>query len=479
MFCQHHTDRKIEMFCEDHSKLCCALCHFHEHRQCAKLVLIKEKSTEEILDEFHQISTTIAECEQNLETAIGDAYNWLKTLQDSYEEANGEIKDFRTKINNIFDELEKKTINSLDDMYHTIKKSIQLELETCSRIQDEFKRFKDVHKIKENPSNELVFVAYQTSLDNISQAKIILKEMAVNANPTISFENNPDFEQSLIRFSSIGNFKREVKQLKKSTNELIKCSNKVLYNVRVPSDSRKCDIRSICELPKREILILDYANSRVKLLNKQYKVVSHADLPESPYDMCSISPSEVAITITDGQKGTVKFLSVNNGQIVTGRTFSFEHKCHGIAHAEGHLYIASCTELYQYTMDCTLVKKIYEDSSDNCSVFKCAISPDGTHLYVTDRSRHKLLTLSKDGTLKSKLLDSAHRRPGGLHVSETGQLLACWSEAVVQVDGEGRMVTLASKEGGLNCTESVYYNARTGKVVVGHTSDSILVITTI
>ncbi|KAH3737703.1 hypothetical protein DPMN_044296 [Dreissena polymorpha] len=197
--------------------------------------------------------------------------------------------------------------------------------------------------------------------------------------------------------------------------------------------------------------------------------------------MCSISPSDVAITIIDGQKGTVKFLSVNNGQIVTGRTFSFEHKCRGIAHAEGHLYITSDTVLYQYTMDCTLVKKIYEDSSGEYTVYKCAISPDGREIYVTDYSHNKLLKLSKEGTLQSTLQDDAHTNPRGVHVSETGQLLVCWchTHTVAQMDGEGGMVTLASNKDGLRETESVYYSVRTGKLIVGHTFDSIMVISTV
>ncbi|KAH3737711.1 hypothetical protein DPMN_044304 [Dreissena polymorpha] len=86
-------------------------------------------------------------------------------------------------------------------------------------------------------------------------------------------------------------------------------------------------------------------------------------------------------------------------------------------------------------MDCTLVKKIYEDSSDACTVYKCAISPDGTRIYVTDNSHDSLLTLSLDGTVQSTLDDYAHRDPIGVHVV-----------------GEEEIVTLASQEDGLHHT---------------------------
>ncbi|KAH3717128.1 hypothetical protein DPMN_059906 [Dreissena polymorpha] len=74
-----------------------------------------------------------------------------------------------------------------------------------------------------------------------------------------------------------------------------------------------------------------------------------------------------------------------------------------------------------------------------------------------------------DGTVLSSLQDPALRGPTGVHVSETGQLLVCGhSHNVVQVDGEGGVVTLASKEDGLISPESVYYSASTGRLIVGN-----------
>ncbi|KAH3737786.1 hypothetical protein DPMN_044381 [Dreissena polymorpha] len=87
-------------------------------------------------------------------------------------------------------------------------------------------------------------------------------------------------------------------------------------------------------------------------------------------------------------------------------------------------------------------------------VYKCAISPDGTRIYVTDNSHDSLLTLSLDGTVQSTLDDYAHRDPIGVHVSETGQLLVCCcaTHEVSQVVGEEEIVTLASQEDGLHHT---------------------------
>ena len=111
------------------------------------------------------------------------------------------------------------------------------------------------------------------------------------------------------------------------------------------------------------------------------------------------------------------------------------------------------------------------------AVYKCAVSPDGSRLYVTNWGYNKLLTLSMDGTVLSSLDDPALRMPTGIHVSETGLLLICGytSDNVVQVDDDGGVVTLASKEDCLYSPESVYYSASTGRLIVGNQNGNILV----
>ncbi|XP_052246680.1 E3 ubiquitin-protein ligase arc-1-like [Dreissena polymorpha] len=41
--CQVHKDRKLEIFCEDHSELMCTVCDMYNHRKCSHVVLIADK----------------------------------------------------------------------------------------------------------------------------------------------------------------------------------------------------------------------------------------------------------------------------------------------------------------------------------------------------------------------------------------------------------------------------------------------------
>ncbi|XP_052267358.1 uncharacterized protein LOC127869087 [Dreissena polymorpha] len=150
--------------------------------------------------------------------------------------------------------------------------------------------------------------------------------------------------------------------------------------------------------------------------------------------------------------------------------------CAGIAHHAGNLYVTSRTALYQYTMIGELAKKIYEDTTGNFTVWKCAASPTGDRIYVTNSSYNKLLTLSPDGTLISTFTDPELQYPWGVHATPDGQVLVCGynSNTAIQVDGEGKrkLATLATMKDGLSFPVSVCYNSNTKEVIVGRMNNT-------
>ncbi|XP_052272267.1 uncharacterized protein LOC127872861 isoform X2 [Dreissena polymorpha] len=480
-FCEQHSDHLIEMFCEDHRKLCCSMCHFHNHRHCGKLLLIKEKfQAVHDAGALINISSSISDVQQKLVTAIDETREYLKKLQDSYDIACVEIKALRQKINDILDELERNTIRDLDTLLHTRKQSLQSDTDTCLKAINSLKKIGDAINNIEKGQKDISFIAYQKGFEMSSEAENLLKELAVNKSPSVAFNKNPCIEHTLSDLSTLGSIECVEKQSYKNENFILECKTQFLQDIRITSDKTIGDIRGICELSCGDILIVDKRNKRVKLLDIQYKVVAHADLIGSPMDMCTISPTEVAVTIEESKTNMiVQFLNVKDRQIYIGRTLDFKHKCHGIAFFKNTLFITSLTALYQYTMDGQLVKKIYEDTAGFQTVYKCAVSPDGSRLYIINYSHDNLLTLSTDGTVLSSLKNPAFHNPRGVHVIETGQLLVCGdTNNVVQVDGEGGVVTLATKINGLDRPDSVYYSAHTGRLIVGYNSTSVLVINT-
>ncbi|XP_052220176.1 uncharacterized protein LOC127837298 [Dreissena polymorpha] len=233
----------------------------------------------------------------------------------------------------------------------------------------------------------------------------------------------------------------------------------------------------MCSLPSGQVIVADFNNSRVKLLDKHYNVCCHCDVPGAPEDICLITSSEVAVTL---DAAGVQFMSVSNRQLVNGRNVQLPHAANGIAHHQGALYITSRDALYHYTLTGTLVKKLYENRG-HLTVLKCALSPAGDRIYVTNYYQNKLITLATDGTVISTFTDPELQGSYVVHVTPSGQVLVLRSSSliVIQVDHEGgkKLATVASQTDiiGLCKPLSICYNTNTDQIIVG-VGDNIMVM---
>ncbi|XP_052259886.1 uncharacterized protein LOC127864234 [Dreissena polymorpha] len=338
-------------------------------------------------------------------------------------------------ILNIFDNITVKELNKMKDEVISIKGSITSSIHKCTSLHNDLLQLLEiVQKIGDN--KELCLIASIKCKHIIQQALTLLGK----------------------------------------SGKVFKVQGKSEYNVRIPSDSVTCDITGICVLPDGQVLVVDSRNDNVKLLNQQYQVVSHLDVNAWPFDICLIAPSEVAVAVNTSNIHEVQFITVNQGKLVSGRKFQLQHECTFITHHQGDLFVTSGQELYKYSLNGKLICRLYQDRSANRTVGKCAVSPTGDRLYITNWDQYKLLTLARDGTLLATYSDPAL---GGLHVTPAGQVLVCgyWSYTVLQVGwkGESKLTTLATQEDGVWRPWSVCYSSTTSSIIVGQGGGNILV----
>ncbi|KAH3739634.1 hypothetical protein DPMN_046288 [Dreissena polymorpha] len=111
-------------------------------------------------------------------------------------------------------------------------------------------------------------------------------------------------------------------------NQQLTVRRKSKYIVKMSSDTSQTV--SIVGMPSDKVIVSDSQNNKVKLLDQHYNVSSHCDVSGSQ-EICQITSSEVAVTFNKD----VKFISVSNGQLVSGRKISLQHAAYGIAHHEG------------------------------------------------------------------------------------------------------------------------------------------------
>ncbi|KAH3717361.1 hypothetical protein DPMN_060147 [Dreissena polymorpha] len=374
-------------------------------------------------------------------------------------------------------------MKELDDKLASLKASVKTDADNCSKLKNELKQLNDaIQDIVDKGKAELTFIASKKCMEKIKQSETYLKQNSFQVESSLTIQADRDFQQYLSKLSGLGKIVLSTKETLVLVDQALTVQGKSEYNVRLQSDSDKdCYIGAICVLSEDQILVADCINKRVKLLNHQYQVVGHYDLNGFPSDMFKITPSEVAVTVNDTRTHEVQFVSVNGGQLVKGRMLQFQHACRGIAHIMQDLYLTSGTALYKYSMKGALLTKLYEDTSDKLTVWKCAVSPSGDKILITNHSHNKVLTLARDGTVLQTFTDPDLQHPRGIHVTALGQVLVCGesSSTIIQLDGEGKkkLATLATRKDGLNYPHSVFYNRSTASIIVGQwPSNNILVL---
>ncbi|XP_052286426.1 uncharacterized protein LOC127881995 isoform X2 [Dreissena polymorpha] len=467
--CDVHKDHKIDQFCNLHKQLCCPQCVSDQHSQCREVTQISELTNsqpsgleglsvelETVLGEIKTLQISqeasiqslqrtynehrevmIEQMRGNLNTYIDECdNNSVGTSGGNEQYLKEEMCRNVVSILNEFDNITAKELNEMKDEVISIKGSVTSSIHKCTSLHNDLSHFHEiVQKIGDH--KQLCLIASIKCKHIIQQALTLLGK----------------------------------------SGKVFKVQRKSVHNVRIPSDSNSCHITGMCALPDGQVLVADRDNKRVKLLSQQYKVVSHWDVNAEPQDICQITPSEVAVlAVNISNIHGVQFITVNQGKLVPGRKFQLQHECRFIAHHQGDLFVTSVRELYKYTLNGKLICRLYEDFP---YADKCAVSPTGDRLYITNWVHDKLLTLARDGTLLATYTDPALRNPSGLHVTPAGQVLVCgWlSDTVLQVgwEGESKLAMLATEEDGLRNPWSVCYSSTTSSIIVGLWGDNILV----
>ncbi|KAH3701692.1 hypothetical protein DPMN_076684 [Dreissena polymorpha] len=107
----------------------------------------------------------------------------------------------------------------------------------------------------------------------------------------------------------------------------------------------------------------DNRTKKIKLLDQQYQVLCDWSVDASPWDMCQVPPSEVAMIMNGSGKGVIRFINFSNKQLVKGMVIKLRQTCSGNTCHDEDLYITVGTALYMYTLSGKLVSTVYEDTS--------------------------------------------------------------------------------------------------------------------
>ncbi|XP_052818062.1 uncharacterized protein LOC128244087 [Mya arenaria] len=479
ILCDLHPQEVIKLLCEDHAEMCCHLCVSLNHRMCRSISLISDlaKGVYKMAD-FKQLSSNVAKITTSLNQEREVRKKNQCSLKTSGKSMLTKITDLRKSLNQLLDELEKKTVKQMDSVLADLDVTLQKDIDSCALIHNQLNALLNTIKAQAKDNEPSSYNDFWMCEEKMAEANSLLQEMSTKPELTATFQSDTRVTQLLSNMHSLGKIQgyQESKKISEQIRPLPDKSrgfvvkNKSTFNVNIKQDTKTCDIMGITELPSGEIILLDTSNKRVKVLNKEYKVITQCDVLPKPED----------ISVDCGDRDEVQFLTVSAGTIKMTRKFSVNHDCKSIKHHGDQLYVGSNTALYLYTTNGKQVKKLYQDTPGGWSVAQFAVNQVGKRIYICDFTNNKIKTIDSNGNVLASLKDQDIIEPYSVHVSEGGHVFVCslCSKTVVQVDQEGRkkLATLVGKGDGVNYPQAVWYSTHTGRLIVGGGQDDIVVM---
>jgi len=431
--------------------------------------------------EFKELPQRVSEIRKRLAHERQSKTENDAAVDKSGDKCLSQIQTLRQTFNVIFDRLERHTISEMESRKTSLRNNIQADVDQIDDVTEKLEMLTDALKDGSDTNEALSYIGFSKCDEVIFNAQLLLQTIA----------NKDDFKMTFQSFKGITEYMSSLEMLGEviceggekplpGPDHVFEVEKHVLHNVKVADDKNVCFITGICRLANGEFLLSDNKNSKLKLFNSSYQVMSTSNVPDYPQDVCSTGQREAAVTVDDGKdRHEILLVRIKAGKIKLMKTIKCQHPCGGLAHHGGHLYVTTNTALHEYDMAGGQGRQLYSDETGQYTVTSCAVSSDGSRIYITNYACHQLITLNKDGTTLSTLTHPELHYPATPHVTAQGHVFIRCRElnTVVQVtekNNQQTVTTLAGEKNGLTSPYSLCFSSNNSLLVSQVNDDNIV-----
>ncbi|XP_052782001.1 uncharacterized protein LOC128218383 [Mya arenaria] len=478
--CQHHAKEFTKYKCTNHEALLCGECLADKtHRSCniEKISQLAKRYREGT--EYNSLKTGLAQMVNDISKLSHDIHTDMKTVNDESIANINELRKFRNEINLYLDKREKEL---LEEIEQTKEKSQSLLSElklNCQDIQAATEKLKVELQAMEVNNNQL-FISGTRAIKELFGLQSALKDIRERKVPYFKFNRDPATEQLLASCTAIGrvdqtesDFADHQKQsqgraLNQCRADLSQSQFSKLFDipVKTAADPIKCGLTSVALLSGERLLLADFINSSVKLVDTTTnKMVSQVKLPGDPQDLCLLPGDRAAVALPNKKK--IQFVSTR-GNVTLQEVVNVDGRCYGIDFCDDNLIVSFSRpgKVVMIDIKGKVKKSVDKDSSgkplflypEYLTVTRESQTPPV--IYVTDMGTNTVTKLSISLEVLQTYKDPILKSPRGLTAVGDNQLLVCgWdSNTILLVDTlTGKITQLLGKEEGIENPQSVAY----------------------
>ena len=522
---------EVAIYCKEHCSLVCVNCGALRHRRCQTSDIgdISEDfdvdSTEETIDNWNELNETITSLHERRETDLSNLCLEAKDCRDK-------AKQFREELSVKLESMEAKALSEIDILETQETKTLTQQLDTCKAARNSLDTYRrDLILAKERNDRQSIFVyniQLSQSVKSLTKTteeitkKVYQSHIYFECNPAIAIAGDQDLgtvkchttrtpqqmgRRELVTWLSLsawclgivvwlslavswGCLQFLTVVFPDHTHILffngmsVTARNQV--NIRVRSDSNNALITGSAFLPSGQLILCDWLNKKLKLLDENLQMKESIDVPGRPWDVAPVNQHQVIVTFPWQQY--LQFIQVTPS-LALGHTVNLGMECMGVTVSRESIYISFFESgegkigIYDLTGKKKRIIGPYNGKDGKVLIeFPCniAVSNDDK-LFVSDgSSTPTVYCLESSGKVLYTVSNPLFEACRGIIVDENENLLVC--------DVDRNKVFLITKDGKevrefLTENDNVWrpytvsFRRSDGTLVVGGYHNNILVFT--
>ena len=306
--------------------------------------------------------------------------------------------------------------------------------------------------------------------------------------PHISLECNPAI--AIAGDQDLGTVKCHTTRTsqQKGFDEMSVTARNPVY-VKVPSDTEYAGITGSAFLPSGQLILCDYANKKLKLLDENLQMKESIDVPGQPWDVAPVNQHQVIVTFPYQQY--LQFIQVTPS-LALGNTVDLGMECRGVAVSRESIYISLSESgegkigIYDLTGKKKRIIDPYNGKDGKVLIewpHYIAVSNDEKIFvsgYDVKSSTTTVYCLESSGNVLYTVSNPLFKACRGISVDEKENLLVCDVEShkVFLITKDGKEVReLLTEKDDVWFPWTISFRRSDGTLVVGGEHNNILVFT--
>ena len=380
-----------DYYCEAHKEVFCVTCKTVRHRSCKVEALDDVVQRKTNIPQFNATLDSLKELlvqATETETLQGVLLESLTSNEKNCEES---IRTFRRAINELFDNIEEKTIDELKKRCASQKTTLSDRRAVCRSIKDKLDvDYKASTEIRNGKGPRDIFIqnlrlsqtlALYRDAINDAKSETILKE--------ISFEKDSILVDMQLHAKQLGFFSEEIS---------IEVSHNSFLNAKVEKVnefSLETRASGMC-LINGNVILTDQTSPTVTLLDSKFNILDTLKLKEYPRNITDISNRAVICSLPYHKQ--IQYIEVYQ-KINLKNRIDLKKCCFGLQYFDGHIFAccvdANGTEVQVLTKDGIIQRVLCLKNSKSeeipmASVNCLGLSKDGCRLYISEFQRRTL-----------------------------------------------------------------------------------------